>query len=265
MIDRAVMTPLRKLKRVLKHLGGLGPDLRVNPADFDRFTHPVLRQAMPLVARTRFYRPTEHIDIAGWLTERERQMLYALALRLPGPILEIGSWAGLSTTAIARGIHDSRTAKRFETIDLNPTVANFRPVDGKMGFYVPGDERPHGMSPLSGYERWIRPVLEAQGGVVGELRRNLERMGFSDLVTVHVGDFRQLPPSQYGLVFCDSLHDEAEIEDNAPHLRRFLAPGAILACHDVGHGSHLIAALRARLPLGHGVKVDSLYIAETLQ
>jgi predicted O-methyltransferase YrrM len=255
---------LRKAKWALKRLLGWVPELRINSTAVNGFHDATLREVMPRVARTRFFRPEEQEKIAGWLTPQERHMLFALARWLPGPILEIGPFAGLSTTAIARAVRDSGTAKLFETVELNPTTANFRPHDDGVGFFVPGDDRPHGVCSVQAYEEKIRPVLESPGGIVGTLRRNLERLGLSGFVTVHVGDFRELPSRPYRFIFCDSLHDEAEISDNAPHLNRFLEPGSVLACHDVGRRAELIAALRDHIPLGHGFTIDSLYVAETI-
>jgi predicted O-methyltransferase YrrM len=253
------------LKWKLKRLLGRETDLRrVEREAFRGFSDPVLKAAMPRVSRTRFYRPAEQKEIAGWLTSKERQTLYSLALWLPGPILEIGPWVGLSTTAIARAIKKSMVAKSFDTVELNPSLENFREYEGKIGLFVPGDDKPHGICSVRDYEATIRPVLGSPGGVVGSLRRNLERLGLSEFVNIHIGDFCQLPSRKYRLIFCDSMHDEAEIANNAPHLRRFLEGGSILACHDVGHHESLIAALRDRISLGHGLTVDSLYVAEAL-
>src|SRR5216683_6599773 len=103
------------------------------------------QETMARVANTRFYRPDEHAKIPGWMTPKERQMLYALARHLPGPITEIGSWVGLSTTAIACGIRDSKQAKQFLTYDLKLTESQFRPVDGGIGLFIGDDLIPSGI------------------------------------------------------------------------------------------------------------------------
>src|SRR5262249_5491352 len=65
------------------------------------------------------------------LSYSERKANIVCASRwLPGPIIEIGSWCGLSTTAIAQGIRDSGERKSFHTYDLALTLDSIRPVDG---------------------------------------------------------------------------------------------------------------------------------------
>ena len=43
------------------------------------------------------------MKIDGWLTEREARLLYDLAKSATGPIIEIGSWRGRSTTVLGHG------------------------------------------------------------------------------------------------------------------------------------------------------------------
>lgn len=225
--------------------------------------------ALMKAARTYFYRYGEQYRIPGWLTPRERSTLYALARCLEGPILEIGSWAGLSTTAIARGVRDSGKPKSFDTIDINPSEANFVSSDDEVGFLVSGNTQFVGVISAASYESML-PVLRYPGGPVGLLRENLKRLNLSNYVSIHVGDFRNLAPRKYNLVFCDALHDLVEIKQNAPHLNRFLGSGSILAVHDVGGDGgknsslDLQRALKKEIRLGRSVIVDSLYIAEVV-
>jgi hypothetical protein len=170
----------------------------------------------------------------------------------------------LSTTAIARGIRDSGKTKLFHTYDLALTPENFRPVDGGIGLFLDGDDVAHGVCTEQLYQRWIYPVLSARGSSQAALRKNLERLGLAKLVNIHVGDFRSFPPVVAGFVFCDALHSLHEISCNAPALRPFLGPGSILACHDIVDDPNLLAAVREILPLGYGVNVDGLHIAEVV-
>lgn len=224
---------------------------------FSHFANPQMRK----VLSSDYWKPDEHRDIHGWLTRDERRIIYGLGRFMPGPILEIGSWAGLSTTAIARGIADSGEHKDFETIDLNPLVADFRPYAEGIGFFPNGTPTPFGVTTFEAFEA-MKPVLEYPGGVVGLLRDNLIKTGLSDLVKVHVGDFKKLPPKTYPVVFCDALHDLPEIANNAPGLVGFLDRGSILACHDVGKDPELITALDGIVPVRTSAVIDSLYIAE---
>jgi predicted O-methyltransferase YrrM len=224
---------------------------------------PPLDRTMRRVSRTRFSCSDEHSNIPGWLTANERRALYALARWAPGPILEIGSWVGLSTTAIARGIKDSGVNKAFDTIDLNPTIEWFRPcADGTIGFYLPNQSEPFGKCSEDEFKKSIAPIVSIPGGPVTLLRKHLTRCGLDNLVSIHVGDFRNLPLRKYRFVFCDALHDQNEITHNAAELDRFLAPGSVLACHDIGRNPEYIAALRGVITLGHGISIDSLYIVE---
>jgi hypothetical protein len=261
-IDRWHLRPL--IDKWRNKSGRVGPDLYINADQFLGF-RPPLQQLMLRAAATRFYRPSDHLEIRGFHTPKERQILYALARWLPGPIIEIGSWCGLSTTAIAQGIRDSGERKSFHTYDLALTLDNIRPVDGGMGLFLDGDDVPHGVCTEELYQRDILPVLSAPGSSQGELRKNLERLGLTELVSIHVGDFRSFAPMVGGFVFCDSLHDLHEISCNAPALRHFLRPGSILACHDIVIDPKLLAAVRASLPLGYGVSVDWLHIAEVVK
>jgi predicted O-methyltransferase YrrM len=239
------------------------PDLYIDADQFVGF-RPPLQKLMLRAANTRFYQPSEHCEITGWHSPKERQILYALARWLPGPIIEIGSWCGLSTTAIARGIRDSGKKKSFHTYDLELTVDNFRPVDGGIGLFLDGDNVAHGVCSEEVYRRNILPILNEPGSAEGALRRNLERLGLANFVTIHRGDFRNFPAIQGGFVFCDAMHDLHEISSNGPALRRFLRPGSILACDDIVLDPGLLAAVREILPLGYGVNVHSLHIAEVI-
>lgn len=205
--------------------------------------------------RARFHRNVR--GVRGWLSQRERRALYALARTLPGPFLEIGPWAGLSTSIIAYGIWDSGKPKQFITTELDPDISWWRPHNGKVGFFPPSSPTPDvpcGTSSVELFERDIRPVAEV--GIVNALRANLDRLGLADLVTVLKGDFTVAPHHAYSWVFSDAMHDLNEIEINAPRLRVYLKPGAVFACHDATTANE--AALRKHLPIGRSFRVDSL-------
>ena len=233
-------------------------DLNVDGVAFNGFSRPIMAK----IASTRFYRYSEHLQIPGWMTPKERQALYALARYLPGPITEIGSWIGLSTTAIARGVKDSKQPKQFRTYDLKLTEHQFRPVEGGIGMFINDGDAPSGICTEESYLREIKPVITAPGGSNGMLKRHLSMLGLLENVHILVGDFRSFSPVASGFLFCDALHDEREILANAPALKPWLLPGSILACHDVGNSKQLIDLLREQIPLGHGVAVDSLYVVE---
>jgi hypothetical protein len=269
LIYRPIKSVLRPIKSVLRPFvvpmrarwRSRHPDLLIDEREFAGFQEP-LKYAMVNIARTRFYNHSDHQTVPGMISPRERQMLYAMGRWLPGPVVEIGSWLGLSTTAIARGICDSRTPKKFDTFDLKLTPEMLRPVEGGRALFLPGDPIAHGACSEQYYQKEIFPFINAPGGSNRLLVDNLERLGLSKFVVAHVGDFRSWPAHLCSWVFCDALHDLHEIEVNAPYLQSFLQTGSVLACHDVGGRPELVAALREKLPLGHAVTVDLLYVAE---
>jgi hypothetical protein len=238
-------------------------DLQMDAASFEGFS-PAIRPYMAKVAATRFYRYAEERAIPGFISAKERQILYALARWLPGPITEIGAWLGRSTTAMARGVRDSGQPKEFRTYDLKLSEDQFRPVVGGIGWFVDDEDVPRGICSEEIYQQDMLPVLRAPGGANGMLKRNLAMLGLLEMSQIFVGDFRSFPPVTSGVLFCDTLHDEHEIRVNAPALRPWLTKGSILACHDVGNSKPLIDLLRTQIPLGHGVSVDLLYITEVL-
>jgi hypothetical protein len=142
------------------------------------------------------------------------------------------------------------------------TGDQFRPVEGGIGLFLHDDNVPQGVCSEEIYRRDVQPILCAPGGSNGMLKRHLTMLGLLDQVEINIGDFRTFPAIRSGVLFCDALHDEHEIEVNAPDLNRWLKSGSMLACHDVGGRKPLIDLLRKYLKLGHGVAVDSLYVAE---
>jgi hypothetical protein len=228
----------------------------LGPPDYRRI--PGLGELGAMQPRVRF--DLARAPVTGWLTLAERRALYSIARWSPGPFLEIGSWLGLSTTIIALGIADSGDSKEFDTCEFNPTLANFRPTaNGQIGFFIPADSsQAMGLCSCEVFENEIKPVVGHPDGVGGLLQKNLARAGVSALVRVSLGDFRHLDARTYRCVFCDALHDETEIRRNAPELRRFLAPGAILACHDTTAVNEQL--LREYFAFGDAFRADSLFV-----
>lgn len=213
------------------------------------------------VDRIRFRHSVE--DIEGWLSPREQRILYALGRYAPGPILEIGPFAGRSTICIALGIRDSGVQKDFVTIDRFPELENFRSHPDGVALFEPKDaESPFAVLPRDMYERDFKPVLSKPGGMLGTLNRNLARHGVDALVKIEKGDFRDMRSEPYALVFCDALHDKREIDMNAPSLRRLIRPGSIVAFHDFSSENEL--EVRRHLSLGDSFISDLLFVADVV-
>jgi len=166
--------------------------------------------------------------VQGWLSTDERKALYALGLFISGPVMEIGSWVGLSTGCIAYGIKESGRSKVFVTTDINPTTKNFREVGDRIGFFLPGDEIPRGTAPVRTYNKFVKPVLAKPGRALGELKKNLRRLGLINCVTIIEGDFANAPNIGYKLIFCDATHTPYQIDLTAQALEPFFVPWAYL-------------------------------------
>lgn len=227
------------------------PSERLKP---DNGLHSLLAQ----ILTTSF--PYALPGVQGWLTTSEKKALYILGRELDGPILEIGPWVGLSTACLAHGIRDSGMQKAFITAELNPTLQDFQQVDGQVVFILPGDEQGRGTTDLETFRKLVEPVLSQPGRAVGQLRRNLENLGISPLVTVVEGDFTCAPNLGYNLVFCDAAHSPYEIEQVLPPLLPFLAPGAVLAFHDITPETETV--LRRHLQFIDCFQVGSLFVGQ---
>ena len=243
------------LNRLIKKIGRkLSP-----PPNFKKINGlEAFHQALPRIAFKK-----DLTSIRGWLSPLEQNALYGLGRLSPGPILEIGSWVGRSAICIASGVLDSTQKKEFVAAELGPTLENFRELeDGRIGFFYPVDSDTNmGACSKELYENEIEPVLEHPGGVLGQLRANLTAMEVDKAVTIVTGDFRDtLEPKTYQLIFIDAMHDEAEINRNAPCLKPLLAPGSILACHDTTPENQ--ACLEGYFKFRYSFLADSLFIGE---
>jgi predicted O-methyltransferase YrrM len=236
------------------------PDI-VSSAAITKLVSPSFRELAANIAPVQFNYSLDYIT--GWLSSNERRALYGLAYYLPGPFLEIGSWAGLSTTCICLGIRDSKTPKKFSTTDLNPSEANFKQVGNEIAFHYPADAiESRGTCSEEVYRTRIQPFVSRSGGVLSLLWENLEKRQLRHLVEIYEGNFNQVAPkAKYRFIFCDATHDPVEIAQNASSLRDFLASGSILACHDMRPPEN-IDTLKKFIPFRDAFLVDSLFIGE---
>jgi hypothetical protein len=198
--------------------------------------------------------------IQGWLQPDEQHVLYVLARYLDGPVLEIGSWVGLSTACLAYGVRDSGLARHLVTTDLNPSSQHFRRTGEHFDFLLPGDSLPRGSCDLLTYRRLVQPVIKQPGRALGLLRRNLLRLGLLGYLTILEGDFSIAPDLGYHLIFCDATHTPYETELTAQALQRFLIPGMILACHDVNAANESV--LRESISFQDTFQVDTLFVGQ---
>jgi hypothetical protein len=149
------------------------------------------------------------LSIDGWLTNREAATLHKLAASASAAIVEIGSWQGRSTAALALG---SMAGSR------QPVYA----IDSFVG--VPPLDRPTAGGQRPGWKS-SSPEL---------LRANLDSVGVNGLVHIiakaSLDAVQEIP--ECDVLFLDSSHDypgtKAELEAYAPKVRL----GGYLACHD---------------------------------
>lgn len=152
--------------------------------------------------------------IDGWLTDREAGALFDLASQARGPIIEIGSWRGRSTAALALGAQAGTRQPVFA-------------VDSFIG--VPPGDRPTvaGIQP-----GWHSSSPEA-------LRRNLDAAGVNGGVTiVPYASQDALPylPSECDVLFVDGGHDYPTVRrDFELYLPRVRLGGSVLI-HDCWEG-----------------------------
>lgn len=206
--------------------------------------------------------PSEFAAVPGWLSDQEQRALYAFAYILDGPFLEIGAWVGKSTTTIAKAIRDAGYYKKFVTSELNPTLADFRPHNGKMGYFPnPLSDESYAMVNMKSWTEEVEPVLSGPGGVVGALRRNLARLELDDLVEIAVGDLLEAPRLEYKFIFSDWMHHRQGYAGGLAALRTIInGRGCILAAHYSFPEDEIF--LRENLPILDGIRIDTLFVCQ---
>lgn len=132
-------------------------------------------------------------DIRGWLTREEGQCLASLAI--DRVVLELGSYAGRSTIAMAR------TANLVVSVDWHQGDRDTGPADT--------------------WAEMLRNLRrERVEGKVVAVRSSIEQAG------------KILAPGAFTLAFIDSAHDEDSVTRDTRLAMRLVAPGGIVAWHD---------------------------------
>ncbi len=166
----------------------------------------------------------ERID--GWLTRAEARVLYWLARNAAGPIVEIGSYRGRSTAALALG---SKAGGERDVYAVDPFIG---PQSGT---------RPTHSGKLSG-ECSCSPEL---------LRANLDLAGVNGLVRIVPRKSENAladVPASIDLLFVDGAHDyESVCRDLDNYLPR-VERGGFVVLHDVAETDMgVVRAARSRL------------------
>lgn len=148
--------------------------------------------------------------IDGWLSDQEMGSLYDYARRADGPIVEIGSCYGRSTTAIA----------------LGSMAGNYQPVyavDSFIGVH-PGD-RPTANGEQPG---WGPSSAEL-------LRANLDNAGVNGLVQIVAKPSYEAfddVPNELGLLFIDGAHDYQSVRADIGLYAPKVKIGGLVVLHD---------------------------------
>jgi hypothetical protein len=151
------------------------------------------------------------LTIDGWLSEREACELYDLARDAKGPIIEIGSWKGRSTAALALGSMDGGKHPVY-AIDSFGGVGVARFTDG--------GEKP------------TKPTTPEQ------LRANLDAVGVNGLVKIIPFPSREAVDKvpNCSVLFVDGDHSyEGAAGDIDAYFPKVL-PGGTIMLHDVTEG-----------------------------
>jgi hypothetical protein len=148
-------------------------------------------------------------SIDGWLTEREAGALYDLAKEATGPIVEIGSWQGRSTAALALGSMAGAG---------HPVYA----IDSFEG--VPPADRPSASGLQPGWKS-STPEL---------VRANLDRVGVNGLVKIIPKASQDAVDEIPGcaVLFVDGGHDYLTVSRDFRLYFPKLALGGMLMVHD---------------------------------
>ena len=150
------------------------------------------------------------LKIDGWLSRKEAETLYDYAGKATGPIVEIGSWQGRSTAAIAMG---SKAGNRQQVYS----------VDDYKG--VPPGSHPTNFGKTTGW-RSSSPEI---------LRQNLNQCGINGEVQIvekaSVVAAKELP-NELGMVFIDGDHSYEAVCNDIDAWMPKLKVGGYAIFHD---------------------------------
>lgn len=153
--------------------------------------------------------------VRGMMSKAELHALLTLSAScdLPGDVLEVGSFLGLSTCHLAKGCAavGHGVVHAVDTFQGNP---------GKEELYLRELTPPH------------RTILE-------NFRANVKAAGVEHLVVPHVGSSRDAArdlPGPFRIVFIDGCHDYAAVREDIELWSPKLRSGGYLVCHDYSDG-----------------------------
>ena len=165
----------------------------------------------------------------GWLNGLDAAVLYNCALRVAGPILEVGSWVGRSTCCIAYGLRDRPSGPDANSVGFDVVDFGIAGIDEwELRFRSNVFTHPSA--------RELVNVICFPGGSAALLKCNLISRSLSKYVRgIFLGDLKDFASrSRYEFVFCDASHDMDEINRNLPLIAELLnSKDFILVCDDI--------------------------------
>jgi len=142
--------------------------------------------------------PTFHED---WFCTLSQEVLAGLGRQAPdGEIVEIGSWEGRSTIALANAVHP-RIVHCVDTWDGSP-----------------GEPSAH---------------LARGRDVFGQFQANIDAWTDGN-ISIHRGDWRHWQPETCALVFIDATHTRSEVAANIATYLPLMVSGGIICGDDMG-------------------------------
>jgi predicted O-methyltransferase YrrM len=173
--------------------------------------------------------------IRGWLADEEAELLIGAAAHVacaarPAVLVEIGSYLGRSTVALAATLRALSPGSRLFAVD---------PHEGTVG--AADSKLDHGAST---FESFIANIDKA--GVI-ECVQPIRALSYEV----------DWPGDSIDLLFVDGLHDRLNVERDFRHFERFLAPGALVLFHDYADYYPGVRAFVDELVAGEGWCVEA--------
>lgn len=136
-----------------------------------------------------------NIGIDGYLQRGDAAKIYELAYFCDGDVLELGTHKGLSTSIIARALHDSGGGRTLTTVDIDKRAA----ASAK------------------------RTISKLRGAGLVEFKTSDATAGMDELIQTS---------RRFGLVFVDHWHGYDATHQAATRLPQLLTPGGLVMFHD---------------------------------
>ena len=156
-------------------------------------------------------------QVSGWIRPKERVLLYELAFKCGGNVVEIGSWKGKSTVIMAQALKDRN--------------------DGSVLYAVDPFEKPPEMSSIAPeYDLWTQ---QSQGEHYTEFLENIKRQEVEEFVVPikamsekAVEVYKEKYNQPVGFLFIDGCHFVDYVQKDFDLWSPFVSIGGYVGFHD---------------------------------